>query len=110
MLFQQCPHLLLELHTERAPVALVLGMDKKGSEKIDVFDVQPAATAGEQIAATVLERQLRLYKTMFVRSPPPIKISVEVAICIVENQTPPARILMMCDEGCREVSQGVSPQ
>src|SRR6266511_4403753 len=110
MLLQQCPHFLLELHTELLPVAPVLGVDKEGGEEIDVFNVQPAATAREQIAATVIERQLRLHKTMFVRSLPPVKISVEVALCIVEHQAPPARIMRMCDEGRREVSQNVTPQ
>src|SRR3954471_3386685 len=41
---------------------------------------------------------------------PPIKISVEVPLCIVEHQTFPARVALVFRKGCREVSQSVAPQ
>src|SRR5258708_7496828 len=66
-------------------------MDEKGSKQVDVLDVQPAAAAREQIAAAVFEWQLGLHNTMLARFLPPIKISVEVPLCIVEHQTSPAR-------------------
>src|SRR5205823_12268950 len=62
-------------------------MDEKGGKQVDVLDVQPAAAAREQIAAAVFEGQLRLHKTMLARFLPPIEISVEVPLCIVEHQT-----------------------
>src|SRR6266853_1667405 len=92
MPLEQCFHLLLELHAELAPVTLVLSMDEKGSKQVDVLDVQPAAAAREQIAAAVFEWQLGLHKTMLARFLPPIKISVETPLCIVEHQTSPARV------------------
>src|SRR6266516_5019910 len=95
MPLQQCFHLLLELHAELAPVTLVLSMDEKGSKQVDVFDVQPAAAAREQIAAAIFEWQLGLYKTMLARLLPPIKISVEVPLCIVEHQTSPPRVALV---------------
>src|SRR6266704_2195396 len=104
-----CFHLLLELHAELIPVTLVLSMDEKGSKQVDVFDVQPAAAAREQIAAAVFEWQLGLHKTMLARFLPPIKISVEVPLCIVEHQTSP-RVALVFRKGCREVSQSVAPQ
>src|SRR5260370_25861827 len=61
-------------------------MDEKGSKQVDVLDVQPAAAAREQVAAAGFEWQLRLHKTMLVRFLPPIKISVEVPLCIVEHR------------------------
>src|SRR5881227_877917 len=85
------------------------GMDEKGSKQVDVFDVQPAAAAREQIAAAVFEWQLELNKTMLARFLPAIKISVEVPLCIVEHQTSPARVVLMFRKGCREVSQSVAP-
>jgi hypothetical protein len=57
-----------------APVTLVLSMDEKGSKQVDVFDVQPAAAARQQIAAAVFEWQLGLHKTMLARFLPPIKV------------------------------------
>ena len=87
MPLQQCFHLRLKLHPELVPVTLVLSMDEKGSKQVDVLDVQPAAAAREQIAAAVFEGQLRLHKTMLARFLPPIEISVEVPLCIVEHQT-----------------------
>src|SRR6266516_3020625 len=110
MPLQQCFHLLLELHAELAPVTLVLSMDEQGSKQVDVLDVQPAAAARKQIAAAVFEWQLGLYKTMLARFLPPIKISVEVPLCIVEHQTSPARIVSMFRKGCCEVSQSIAPQ
>src|SRR6266571_7321894 len=85
-------------------------MDEKGSKQVDVFDVQPAAAAREQIAATVFEWQLGLHKTMLASFLPPIKISVEVPLCIVEHQTSPARVVLVFRKGCREVSQSVAPE
>src|SRR6266508_4310860 len=70
-------------------------MDEKGSKQVDVLDVQPAAAAREQIAAAVFEWQLRLHKTMLARFLPPIKISVEVPLCIVEHQTSAARVVVV---------------
>ena len=58
----------------------------------------------EQIAAAVFEWQLGLHKTMLARFLPPIKISVEVPLCIVEHQTSPARVVLVFRKGCREVS------
>src|SRR6516162_9920051 len=110
MPLEQCFHLLLELHAELAPVTLVLSMDEKGSKQVGVLDVQPAAAAREQIAAAVFEWQLGLHKTMLARFLPPIKISVEVPLCIVEHQMSPARIALVFRKGCREVSQSVAPQ
>src|ERR1700737_670263 len=91
MPLEQCFHPLLELHAELIPVTLVLSMDEKGSKQVDVLDVQPAAAAREQIAAAGFEWQLGLHKTMLARFLPPIKISVEAPLCIVEHQTSPAR-------------------
>src|ERR1700747_2388348 len=109
MPLQQCFHLLLELHAELIPVTLVLSMDEKGSKQVDVFDVQPAAAAQEHIGAAISEWQLWLHKTMLARGlPPPIEISVEVPLCIVEHQTSPARIVMVFREGCRELPQSVA--
>ena len=51
------------------------------------MNVQPAAAAREQIAATVFEWQLGLHKTILARFLPPIKISVEVPFCIVEHSS-----------------------
>jgi len=82
MPLQQCFHLLLELHAELILVNLVLSMDEKSGEKVDVLDVQPTTTACEQIAATVINRQLGLDETMLARSLPPINISVEVSLCV----------------------------
>src|ERR1700746_1406743 len=76
-------------------------MDEKGSKQVDVFDVQPAA---------VCEWQLGLNKTMLARFLPPIKISVEVPLCVVEHQTSPARIALVIRKGCREVTERVAPQ
>ena len=84
-------------------------MDEKGSKQVDVLDVQPAAAAREQIAATVSEWQSGLHKTILARLPPPIEISVEVPLCIVEHQTSPARVVIVFRKGCREVSQSVAP-
>jgi hypothetical protein len=64
-------------------------MDEKGSKQVDVLDVQPAAAAREQIAAAVFERQLWLHKEVLAKFFPPMKISVEVPLCIVEHQTSP---------------------
>src|SRR6266704_5023806 len=104
-----CFHLLLELHAEPAPVTLVLSMDEKGRKQVDVLDVQPATAAREQIAAAVFEWQLGLHKKMLARFLPPIKISVEAPLCIVEHQTSPARVVLVFRKGCREVSQRVAP-
>src|SRR5262249_55141397 len=86
---EQCFHLVLELHAELVPVTLVLSMDEKGSKQVDVLDVQPAAAANEKIAAAVFEWQLGLHNTMLARFLPPIKISVEVPLCVIEHQTFP---------------------
>src|SRR5499427_5967880 len=110
MPLEQCFHLLLELHAELVPVTLILSMDEEGSKQVDVLDVQPATAAREQIAAAVFEWQLGLHNTRLARFLPPIKISVEVPLCIVEHQTFPARIVSVCRKGCREVSQSVAPQ
>src|SRR5919204_3708557 len=107
---EQCFHLRLKLHPELVPVTLVLSMDEKGSKQVDVLDVQPAAAAREQIAAAVFEWQLGLHKGMLAGCLPPIKISVEVPLCIIEHQTFPARIVWVSRKGCREVSQSVAPQ
>src|SRR5438067_12463308 len=109
MPLEQCFHLRLKLHAELVPVTLVLSMDQKGSKQVDVLDVQPAAAAGEQIAAAVFEWQLRLHNKMLLGFLPPIKISVEVSLCIVEHQTFAARIVSVSRKGCREVSQSVAP-
>src|ERR1700738_2781391 len=109
MPLQQCFHLPLELHAELIPVTLVLSMDEKGSKQVDVLDVQPAAAAREQIATAVFEWQLGFDKTLFARSLPPTKISVEVPLCIVEHQTSPARGRLPFRKGRREVSQSVAP-
>src|SRR6516164_1458490 len=85
-------------------------MDEKGSKQVDVLDVQPAAAAREQIATAVFEWQLGLHNTMLARFLPPIKISVEVPLCVIEHQTFPARIALVFRKGCREVSQSVAPQ
>src|SRR6266700_3227431 len=110
MPLEQCFHLLLEMNAELIPVTLVLSMDEKSGEKVDILDVQPTAAACEQIAATVIKRQLGLDETMLARSHPPIKISVEVPLCIVEHQTPPARVVSVFCKGCCEVSQSIAPQ
>src|SRR5207302_9617091 len=47
---------------------------------------------------------------LFARFLPPIKISVEVPLRIIEHQTFPARIALVFRKGCREVSQSVAPQ
>src|SRR5271165_810463 len=109
MSLQQCFHLLLELHAELIPVTLVPSMDEKGSKQVDVLDVQPAAAAREQIAAAVFEWQLGLHKTLLARSLPPIKISVEFPLCIVEHQSSPAWAELVFRKGCRELSQSVAP-
>jgi hypothetical protein len=100
---------LLELHAELVPVALVLSMNEKSSKQVDVLDVQPAAAAREQIAAAVFEWQLGLHNAMPAGFLPPIKILVEVPLCIVEHQTFPARIVSVSRKGCRKVSQSVAP-
>src|SRR5215831_7557318 len=87
----------------------VLSMDEKGSKQVDVLDVQPAAAASKQIAAAVFEWQLGLHKTMLARSLPPVKISVEVPLCVVEHQTSSARVAQVFRKGRREVSQNVAP-
>jgi hypothetical protein len=84
-------------------------MDEKGSKQVDVMGVQPAAAAREQIAAAVFEWQLGLHNTMLAGFFPPIKISVEVPLCVVEHQTFPARIVSVSRKGCRKVSQSVAP-
>src|SRR6202030_1315291 len=104
MPLEQCFHLLLELHAELIPVTLVLSMGEKGSKQVDVLDVQPAGAARQQIAAAVFERQLGLHKTMLARFLPPIKISVELPLCIVEHQTSPAWAVVVFRKGCRELS------
>src|SRR6185295_4754234 len=101
MPLQQCFHLRLKLHPELVPVTLILSMDQKGSKQVDVLDVQPAAAAREQIAAAVFEWQLGLHNAMLAGFLPPIKISVEVPLCIVEHQTFPARIVSVFRKGCR---------
>src|SRR5262249_56694443 len=73
-------------------------------------DGQPADAANEKIAAAVFEWQLGLHNTMLARFLPPIKISVEVPLCVIELQTFPARIVLVFRKGCREVSQSVAPQ
>src|SRR6476620_8903748 len=85
-------------------------MDEKGSKQVDVLDVQPAAAASEKIAAAVFEWQLGLHNTMLARFLPPIKIAVEVSLCVIEHQTLPARIALVFRKRCREVSQSVAPQ
>src|SRR5947207_4384771 len=105
MPIEQCRHLRLKLHPELVPVTLVLSMDEKGSKQVDVLDVQPAAAAREQVAAAVFEWQLGLHKTMLARFLPPIKISVEVPLRIVEHQTSPAWLVLVFRKGCREVCQ-----
>src|SRR5437016_5982957 len=85
-------------------------MDKKSGEKVDVLDVQPTTTACEQIAATVIKRQLGLDETMLARSLPPIKISVEVSLCVIEYQASPAWVVLVFRKGCCEISQYVAPQ
>src|SRR4030095_1689209 len=85
-------------------------MDEKGRKQVDVLDVQPAAAAREQIAAAAFEWQLGLNKTMLAPFLPPLKISVEVPLCIVEHQTSPTRVALVFRKGCREVSQSVAPQ
>src|SRR5205809_1675499 len=104
MPLEQCFHLLLELHAKLIPVTLVLSMDENGSEQVDVVDVQPAAAAREQIAAAVFEWQLGLQKTILAEFLPPMKISVEAPLCIVEHQTSPARVGLSFRKGRREVS------
>src|SRR5438874_8476897 len=99
MPLEQCFHLVLELHAELIPVTLVLSMDEKGRKQVDVLDVQPAAAAREQIAATVFEWQLALHKTMLARFLPPIKISVKVTLSIVEHKTSPARVVVVFRKG-----------
>src|SRR3984893_14638277 len=47
---------------------------------------------------------------MLARFLPPIKISVEVPLCIVEHQTSPARVALVFRKGCREVFQSVAPK
>jgi hypothetical protein len=47
---------MLTLHAELTPVTLVLGMNEKSGKQIDVLDVQPAATAREQIGAAAFKR------------------------------------------------------
>src|SRR5215469_1428589 len=47
---------------------------------------------------------------MMARFLPPIKISVEVALCIVEHQRSPARVASIFRKGCRQVCQSVAPQ
>src|SRR5436190_23074119 len=103
MPLQQCFHLFLKLHPKLVPVTLVLCMNEKASKQVDVLDVQPAAAAREQIAAAVFEWQLGLHKTMLPGFLPPITISVEVPICIVQHQTFPVRIVSVSGKGCREV-------
>src|SRR2546429_2360905 len=110
MPLEQCFHLRLKLHPELVPVTLVLSMNEKGSKQVDVLDVQPAAAAREQIAAAVFKWQLGLHNTMLAGFRPPLKISVEVPLCIVEHQTFPARIMSVSRKGCREVSQSIAPQ
>ena len=48
------------------------------------------------------EWQLGLYNTMLPGFLPPIKISVEVPLCIVEHQPSSARIVLVFRERCRE--------
>src|SRR6266700_8266871 len=87
-------------------------MDEKSGEKVDILDVQPTAAACEQIAATVIKRQLGLDETMLARSHPPIKISVEVPLCIVEHQTSRAgsvRFLQRLLRGLPEHSAAACP-
>ncbi len=110
MPLQQCFHLLLELHAELIPVTLVLSMDEKSGEKVDVLDVQPTTTACEQVAATIIKRQLGLDETMLARTLPPIKISVEVTLCVIEYQASPAWVVGVFRKGCCEISQNVTPQ
>src|SRR4029077_3390074 len=109
MPLEQCFHLLLELHAELIPVTLVLSMDEKGGKQVDVLDVQPAAAAREQIAAAVFEWELGLHETMLAKALPPIKISVEAPLCVVEHQTSAARVGWVFRKGRREVSQNVAP-
>src|SRR3974377_400416 len=109
MPLEQCFHRLLELHADLIPITLVLSMDEKGSKQVDVLDIQPAAAAREQIAATVFEWQSGLPKTILARFLPPIELSVEVPLCIVEHQTSPARVVIVFRKGCRQVSQSVAP-
>src|SRR5262245_46478869 len=109
MPLEQRLHLRLKLHPELFPVTLVLSMDEKGSKHVDVLDIQPAAATYEQIGAAVFEWQLGLHDTMVARFLPPIKISVEIPLRIVEHQTSPARIALVFRKGCREITQGVSP-
>ena len=104
MPLQQCFHLLLELHAELIPVTLVLSMDQKSGEKVDVLDVQPTTTACEQIAATVIKRQLGLDETILARSLPPIKISVEVSLCVIEYQASPAWVVWVFRKGYSKAS------
>src|ERR1700730_1278750 len=110
MPLEQCFHLLLELHAKLTPVTLVLSLDEKGSKQVDVLDVQPAAAPSEKIAAAVFEWQLGLHNMVLARFLPPIKISVEVPLCVVEHQTSPARIALVIRKGCREVTESVAPQ
>src|SRR5262245_36788523 len=95
MPLEQCFHLVLELHAELVPVTLVLSMDEKGSKQVDVLDVQPAAAASEKIAAAVFEWKLGLHNTMLARFIPPIKIAVEVSICVIEYLTFTALIALV---------------
>src|SRR5215510_10221277 len=110
MPLEQCFHLVLELHAELVPVTLLLSMDEEDTKQVDVFDVQPAAAASEQIAAAVFEWQLGLHNTLLARFLPPITISVEVPLCVVEHHAFPPRIVLVSRKGCREVSQSVAPQ
>jgi hypothetical protein len=88
---------------------LVLSMDEKGSKQVDVLNVQPAAAAREQIAAAVFEWQLGLHNTMLAGFLPPIKISVEVPLCIVEHQTFPARIVSVFRKGIGQALRRLIP-
>ena len=74
-------------------------LQREGSKQVDVLDVQPAAAAREQIAAAVFEWQLGLHKTMLARFLPPIKISVELSLCIVKHQTFPAPAVVVFRKG-----------
>src|SRR5215475_1387782 len=86
-------------------------MDEEGSKQVDVFDVQPAAAASEQIAAAVFEWQLGLHNTMLARFLPPVKISVEVPLCVVEHQAFPPRIVISqrMSRGLPECSAAACP-
>jgi hypothetical protein len=73
-------------------------MDEESRKNIDILDIQRTRTAREQIAASIIERELRFNKAMGAKSFPPIKLSVEVSVGVIEHQASPARVIKVCGE------------